>query len=153
MLKASGREKEGGVEETIQLEQLAKSRSEKDWEKITLNLDQEKTVWVAVFRAKISQLEGERNLAIVMKASSMEKATEVDYFITNVVEADTPPEMRGKVFGLENNAVNIALSLPLAVAGIAETQFGLRPVLLALAVMAVVGGGFTWYVSRNLSKD
>ncbi|MFN6010220.1 MAG: IS701 family transposase, partial [Microcystis sp.] len=82
-------EKEGGVEETIQLEQLAKSRSEKDWEKITLNLDQEKTVWVAVFRAKISQLEGERNLAIVMKASSMEKATEVDYFITNVVEADT----------------------------------------------------------------
>ena len=82
-------EKEGGVEETIQLEQLAKSLSEKDWEKITLNLDKEKTVWVAVFRAKISQLEGERNLAIVMNASSMEKATEVDYFITNVVEADT----------------------------------------------------------------
>ncbi|BBH41861.1 hypothetical protein myaer102_44920 [Microcystis viridis NIES-102] len=54
-------EKEGGVEETIQLEQLAKSLSEKDWEKITLNLDKEKTVWVAVFRAKISQLEGERN--------------------------------------------------------------------------------------------
>jgi predicted MFS family arabinose efflux permease len=69
------------------------------------------------------------------------------------LQADTPPEMRGKVFGLENNAVNIALSLPLAVAGIAETQFGLRPVLLALAVMAVIGGGFTWYVSRNLSKD
>ena len=82
-------EKEGGVEETIQLEQLAKSLSEKDWEKITLNLDKEKTVWVAVFRAKISQLEGERNLAIVMNASSIEKATEVDYFITNVVEADT----------------------------------------------------------------
>jgi hypothetical protein len=39
------------------------------------------------------------------------------------------------------------------VAGIAETQFGLRPVLLALAVMAVIGGGFTWYVSGNLSKD
>ncbi len=77
------------MEETIQLEQLAKSLSEKDWEKITLNLDKEKTVWVAVFRAKISQLEGERNLAIVMNASSMEKATEVDYFITNVVEADT----------------------------------------------------------------
>jgi predicted MFS family arabinose efflux permease len=69
------------------------------------------------------------------------------------LQADTPPEMRGKVFGLENNAVNIALSLPLAVAGIAETQFGLRPVLLALAVMAVIGGGFTWYVSGNLSKD
>ncbi len=82
-------EKKGGVEETIQLEQLAKSLSEKDWEKITLNLDKEKTVWVAVFRGKISGLKGEKNLAIVMNASSMEKATEVDYFITNVVEADT----------------------------------------------------------------
>ena len=28
-------------------------------------------------------------MAIVMNASSLEKATEVDYFITNVVEADT----------------------------------------------------------------
>jgi predicted MFS family arabinose efflux permease len=67
------------------------------------------------------------------------------------LQADTPPEMRGKVFGLENNAVNIALSLPLAVAGVAETQFGLRPVLLSLAVMAIVGGAFTWYVFRNPS--
>jgi Ni,Fe-hydrogenase III component G len=82
-------EKEGGGEETIQLEQLAKSLSEGNFEKITIQLEREKTVWVAVFRAKISQLEGERNLAIVMNASSLEKATEVDYFITNVVEADT----------------------------------------------------------------
>jgi MFS family permease len=65
------------------------------------------------------------------------------------LQADTPPEMRGKVFGLENNAVNIALSLPLAVAGIAETQFGLRPVLLSLAVLAVIGGAFTWYLSHK----
>ena len=57
--------------------------------KITLNQKQKKTVWLAVFIAKISQLEGEMNLAIVMKATSMEKATEVDSFITNVVEADT----------------------------------------------------------------
>jgi len=82
-------EKEGGGEEKIQLEQLAKSLSEGDFEKITIQLEREKTVWVAVFRAKISQLEGERNLAIVMNASSIEKATEVDYFMTNVVEADT----------------------------------------------------------------
>jgi hypothetical protein len=82
-------EKEGCGEETIQLEQLAKSLPEGDFEKITIQLEREKTVWVAVFRAKISQLEGERNLAIVMNASSLEKATEVDYFITNVVEADT----------------------------------------------------------------
>jgi sugar phosphate permease len=54
---------------------------------------------------------------------------------------------------LENNAVNIALSFPLAVAGIAETQFGLRSVLWSLAVMAVIGGVFTGYVSRNSLVD
>lgn len=66
------------------------------------------------------------------------------------LQVETPPEMRGKVFGLENNAVNIALSLPLAVAGIAETFFGLKPVLLALAALAVAGGILTWYITRKV---
>ena len=44
---------------------------------------------------------------------------------------------------IQNNAVNIALSLPLALAGIAETLFGLQPVLLSLGVMAVLGGVLT----------
>jgi SRSO17 transposase len=81
--------KEAGIEEKIRLDEIAKSLSEEDFEKITIQLEPEKTVWVKVFSAKISRLEGERNLAIVMKASSGEKATEVDYFITNVVETDT----------------------------------------------------------------
>jgi hypothetical protein len=55
--------------------------------------------------------------------------------------------MRGKVFGLQNNAVNIALSLPLALAGIAETLFGLQPVLFALAGLAIAGGILNWYIS------
>lgn len=62
--------------------------------------------------------------------------------------AETPPDMRGKVFGLENNAVNIALSLPLAVAGVAETFLGLQPVLLALAALTGAGGILSWYVAR-----
>ena len=81
--------KEAGIEEKIRLDEIAKSLSEEDFEKITIQLEPEKTVWVKVFSAKISRLEGERNLVIVMKASSGEKATEVDYFITNVVETDT----------------------------------------------------------------
>jgi SRSO17 transposase len=81
--------KEASIEEKIRLDEIAKSLSEEDFEKITIQLEPEKTVWVKVFIAKISRLEGERNLVIVMKASSGEKATEVDYFITNVVEADT----------------------------------------------------------------
>ena len=65
------------------------------------------------------------------------------------IQADTPAAMRGKVFGLQNNAVNIALSLPLALAGIAETIFGLRPVLLGLGVLAIAGGWLTWYIGHQ----
>ena len=65
------------------------------------------------------------------------------------IQAETPPDMRGKVFGLQNNAVNIALSLPLALAGVAETLFGLKSVLLGLAALAIVGGILTWYIARK----
>ena len=68
------------------------------------------------------------------------------------IQKETPPEMRGKVFGLQNNAINIALSLPLALAGVAETFFGLKAVLLALAVAAIAGGILTWYICRTSSK-
>ncbi len=65
------------------------------------------------------------------------------------IQAETPEAMRGKVFGLQNNVVNIALSLPLALAGVAETIWGLQPVLLALAALFVAGGLLTWYISRT----
>ena len=63
------------------------------------------------------------------------------------MQEQTPEELRGKVFGLQNNAVNIALSLPLALAGVAETFFGLQWVLLSLAILIVTGGLLTWYIS------
>jgi len=65
------------------------------------------------------------------------------------IQAETPEEMRGKVFGLQNNAVNIALSLPLALAGIAETIFGLGYVFCGLAALVIAGGVLTWYISRT----
>jgi MFS family permease len=65
------------------------------------------------------------------------------------IQAETPPNMRGKVFGLQNNAVNIALSLPLALAGVAETLFGLKSVLLTLAGLAVLGGCLTWAMAHK----
>lgn len=69
------------------------------------------------------------------------------------IQAQTPETMRGKVFGLQNNAVNIALSLPLALAGLAETLFGLSSVLLALSGITLTGGLLTWYSSRKGSKQ
>lgn len=57
-----------------------------------------------------------------------------------IIQSETPESMRGKVFGLQNNAVNIALSLPLALAGIAESVWGLPTVLLILAGTVGLGG-------------
>lgn len=65
------------------------------------------------------------------------------------IQTETPPEMRGKVFGLQNNVINIALTLPLALAGLAETFIGLQAVFLALAAIVFSGGILTWYNSRE----
>lgn len=65
------------------------------------------------------------------------------------IQTETPPEMRGKVFGLQNNLINIALSLPLALAGLAETFLGLKSVFLALAVIVFLAGILTWYNSQT----
>jgi predicted MFS family arabinose efflux permease len=60
------------------------------------------------------------------------------------IQKETPPEMRGKVFGLQNNVINIALTLPLALAGVAETLMGLPTVFLLLAATVFLGGILTW---------
>jgi MFS family permease len=65
------------------------------------------------------------------------------------IQEETPEEMRGKVFGLQNNAINIALSLPLALAGVAETLFGIKAVFLGLAALMVAGGILTWYIATR----
>jgi len=52
------------------------------------------------------------------------------------IQEDTPEAMRGKVFGLQNNLINIALSLPLVLAGAVVSRYGLLPVLWALAGLA-----------------
>lgn len=68
------------------------------------------------------------------------------------IQEETPEDLRGKVFGLQNNAVNIALSLPLALAGLAETFLGLQAVLMGLAVIVVTGGFLTWYIADTGSS-
>ena len=54
------------------------------------------------------------------------------------IQEDTPEAMRGKVFGLQNNLINIALSLPLVLAGAVVSRYGLLPVLWALAGLALL---------------
>ncbi|HEY9872662.1 MAG TPA: MFS transporter [Candidatus Obscuribacterales bacterium] len=68
------------------------------------------------------------------------------------IQAETPEEMRGKVFGLQNNAINIALTLPLALTGVAETFLGLQTVFVSLAAIVLAGRLLTWYICRTGSS-
>lgn len=68
------------------------------------------------------------------------------------IQEETPAAMRGKVFGLQNNVVNIALSLPLALASVAEGWLGLSVVLISLGVIVATGGLLTWY-SADTGND
>lgn len=68
------------------------------------------------------------------------------------IQEETPAAMRGKVFGLQNNLVNIALSLPLALASVAESLIGLPTVFISLGVIVATGGLLTWY-SADTGND
>jgi MFS family permease len=50
-----------------------------------------------------------------------------------LIQEKTPESMRGKVFGFENNVENIALSLPLALAGPLADKFGINIVLMVMS--------------------
>lgn len=75
---------ESGEGREIRLDELAKSLPEERWRQVEINSEKSKVVWVATFTAEISQLAGERTFAIVMNASSVEEATDIDYLMTNV---------------------------------------------------------------------
>jgi len=61
-----------------------------------------------------------------------------------LIQEETPDHLRGKIFGLQNNAANIALSLPLVFTGLAEACFGLPWMFVALAVLTGLAGLYTW---------
>ena len=79
-----------------------------------------------------------------------------------LIQEQTPESMRGKVFGFENNAINIALSLPLAITGpltdavgkaVGSDDLGLRIVLLSLGCLVPVMGLVAWRHTRNVLQD
>ncbi|AFZ05520.1 major facilitator superfamily MFS_1 [Oscillatoria nigro-viridis PCC 7112] len=79
-----------------------------------------------------------------------------------LIQEKTPESMRGKVFGLENNAINIALSLPLAITGpltdavsksVGSDDKGLRIVLLSLGFLVSVMGMAAWKNTRKVLQD
>lgn len=92
-------------------------------------------------------------LALSMTALLGAFAALVGVPMQTTIQSKTPEAMRGKIFGLQNNAVNIALSLPLVLAAEAEARFGLPTVMLGLAAIAGIGGILTWYMMQLHHHD
>ncbi|MDB9512855.1 MFS transporter [Kamptonema animale CS-326] len=79
-----------------------------------------------------------------------------------LIQEKTPESMRGKVFGFQNNAINIALSLPLAITGpltdavgkaVGSEDVGLRVVLLGLGCLVALMGAAAWRNTRDVLQD
>jgi MFS family permease len=70
-----------------------------------------------------------------------------------LIHQQTPESMRGKVFGFQNNVVNIALSLPLAIAGPLTDVIGLRAVLLGMSILVSMVGIWAWQNTRRVLQD
>jgi MFS family permease len=71
-----------------------------------------------------------------------------------LIQQQTPESMRGKVFGFQNNIINIALSLPLAIAGPLTDAIGLQAVLVGISVSVSGIGVWAWHNTRKvLARD
>ncbi len=86
----------------------------------------------------LGQIKGSLWLTLLLCAVLGGGAALVAIPAQTTLQEDTPENQRGKVFGLQNNLINISLSLPLVVAGTTVSRYGLHPVLLGLAALALV---------------
>jgi MFS family permease len=70
-----------------------------------------------------------------------------------LIQRQTPEAMRGKVFGFQNNVVNIALSAPLAIVGPLTDAIGLTFVLVGISLIVATGGIWAWLNTRRVLQD
>jgi MFS family permease len=70
-----------------------------------------------------------------------------------LIQEKTPESMRGKVFGFQNNAVNIAVAIPLIITGPFTDKFGLQPVLWGVSLIVIIAGIWTWNNNRHVLED
>ncbi len=75
-----------GKSEAIRIDEYAQWISSEEFKEIQIQGEKPRTVWVAIIEAEISQLKGQRKIAIVMNAPVFEDAEDIDYLITNVEE-------------------------------------------------------------------
>ncbi|CAI8431785.1 MAG: Uncharacterised protein [Cyanobium sp. ARS6] len=86
----------------------------------------------------LSQFKGSLNSTLALCGILGVGAALVAIPAQTTIQEETPESQRGRVFGLQNNLINIALSLPLVLAGTLVSSIGLSPVLWLLALFALV---------------
>ena len=91
---------------------------------------------ITVCLALLGQLQGRLLMTMVLCMVLGVGAALVAIPAQTTIQEDTPETERGRVFGLQNNLINIALSLPLVLAGTLVSSIGLEPVLILLAALA-----------------
>ena len=89
-------------QEEKRLDEIIFSLPKENFQAVTLELDKPKTVWVATREAETNGLKGKRTIAIVMNASSLEEAIEIDYLITNSRDDKVTGEWIVKTFSNRN---------------------------------------------------
>jgi MFS family permease len=73
--------------------------------------------------------------------------------VQTLIQEKTPESMRGKVFGFQNNAVNIAVAIPLIMVGPSTDRFGLSPVLWGMSVIVTIAGILAWNSTRHVLEE
>ncbi len=92
-------------------------------------------------------------LALVLCAFLGVGAALIGVPMQTLIQQQTPPTMHGKVFGFQNHAVNIALSLPLAITGPLTDILGLRTVLIGMSLVVAAVGVWAWQNTRRVLQD
>jgi MFS family permease len=80
-------------------------------------------------------------------------ASLVNVPMQTLIQEKTPESMRGKVFGFQNNVVNIALSVPLIITAPLTDRFGLQPVLWGMSLIVSVAGVLTWRATCQVMEE
>lgn len=79
-----------------------------------------------------------------------------------LIQRQTPTDMHGKVFGFQNNLVNIALSAPLAITGpitdavsnaVGSQALGLKIVLVGMSAIVCTVGIWAWNNTRQVFRN
>ncbi len=76
---------ENSLSEQKRIDEIASSLPPESFEEIKVGEHEKKSLWIATIKIKLSALNGIKTVAIVMNAQSFEKATDIDYLITNKV--------------------------------------------------------------------